>query len=725
MSRARAARRCRTPRRERESLLAMRPPPRRVQSGFLRPKRARLSLLRLGARRFPRASRRRRVALRDERRLGDDAPPRRRRALGGSAAAISLAAFSRAAFAAASFAELFASAEETLDERATIVLPASLFASASIEVTAAVSGRARLFVSFAADSASASRSRSATGGSGRRHPRAAAAAAAAAAEAALSAPVRARRRASRRRSRPPRRARAAARRRRWRRRRAPGRLRGGAPRTPARHPPPRPRGARARELASAGARSERHRPPVLATSSASASSAFVCKTRRSGANVERRRRRRRGLSSRISAFASLEHLRRGGHARGRDPARGRRCGRPRARGPETGLVARGFRRRSASRGCPRGAPRAHVAPSQTKPADSTRHPRACPPPGARALSAPSPPLRAGVPAGRGPRPLGLPSIARVHPRAERWTRGGVDATEETRGQLVQTVERPKVRSPSTTRRFTACVSARPRLILPAAVDRSPRSRGHDCASITSASESDPTASARRDWLIMPRWATGFANWQVVELFSPFFCFFATESPPEALISTESGLRTPSCVAGSRGRPREDRGARLRARAANARWVSTSRTSARCDGRVDASRVFPGSNGRVKIDVRASAIEVRPDVPTRRRARARKPPVSSRLIVPCASSDHVSPSLVSPRPPRRTLWRAPCGRHGHGDSPRPRRRTRRFRKPPRRRRTRTSRCPTRRESRRARSRIPSRSTACRRWCWRAGRARVTR
>ena len=107
-----------------------------------------------------------------------------------SAAAISLAAFSRAAFAAASFAELFASAEETLDERATIVLPASLFASASIEVTAADSGRSRPFVSFAA-SASASRSRSATGGSGRRHPRAAAAAAAAAAEAALSAPVRA------------------------------------------------------------------------------------------------------------------------------------------------------------------------------------------------------------------------------------------------------------------------------------------------------------------------------------------------------------------------------------------------------------------------------------------------------------------------------------------------------------------------------------------------------
>ena len=77
-----------------------------------------------------------------------------------------------------------------------------------------------------------------------------------------------------------------------------------------------------------------------------------------------------------------------------------------------------------------------------------------------------------------------PSIARVHPRAERWTRGGVDATEETRGQLVQTVERPKVRSPSTTRRFTACVSARPRFDSPCG-GRSPRSRGHDCASITS------------------------------------------------------------------------------------------------------------------------------------------------------------------------------------------------------------------------------------------------
>jgi len=33
----------------------------------------------------------------------------------------------------------------------------------------------------------------------------------------------------------------------------------------------------------------------------------------------------------------------------------------------------------------------------------------------------------------------------VHPRAERWTRGGVDATEETRGQLVQTVERRDTR----------------------------------------------------------------------------------------------------------------------------------------------------------------------------------------------------------------------------------------------------------------------------------------
>jgi len=79
------------------------------------------------------------------------------------------------------------------------------------------------------------------------------------------------------------------------------------------------------------------------------------------------------------------------------------------------------------------------------------------------------------------------------------------------------------------------------------------------------------------------------------------------------------LRAP---AGARGRT----AARPRARAANARWVSTSRTSAaRCDGRVDASRAFPGSNGRVKRDVHASAIEVRPDVPTRRRARARNRP----------------------------------------------------------------------------------------------------
>ena len=57
---------------------------RRLESAFLRDRCHRLSLLRLGASQFARPSRRRRVALRDERRLGGDASPLRRvsRALG-------------------------------------------------------------------------------------------------------------------------------------------------------------------------------------------------------------------------------------------------------------------------------------------------------------------------------------------------------------------------------------------------------------------------------------------------------------------------------------------------------------------------------------------------------------------------------------------------------------------------------------------------------------------
>jgi hypothetical protein len=57
---------------------------RRLESAFLRDRCHRLSLLRLGASQFARPSRRRRVTLRDERRLGGDASPLRRvsRALG-------------------------------------------------------------------------------------------------------------------------------------------------------------------------------------------------------------------------------------------------------------------------------------------------------------------------------------------------------------------------------------------------------------------------------------------------------------------------------------------------------------------------------------------------------------------------------------------------------------------------------------------------------------------
>ena len=147
-----------------------------------------------------------------------------------------------------------------------------------------------------------------------------------------------------------------------------------------------------------------------------------------------------------------------------------------------------------------------------------------------------------------------PSIARVHPRAERWTRGGVDATEETRGSSFKPLsDASRVSRRHDVSEITACVSARPRC------DRSPITRPRlrvnnlgqflrirvktqprrvKIFAATVRPSRIGTASARRDWLIMPRWATGFANWQFVELFSPFFCFFATESPPEALISTE-------------------------------------------------------------------------------------------------------------------------------------------------------------------------------------------
>ena len=63
------------------------------------------------------------------------------------------------------------------------------------------------------------------------------------------------------------------------------------------------------------------------------------------------------------------------------------------------------------------------------------------------------------------------SIARVHPRAERWTRGGVDATEETRGSSFKPLsDASRVSRRHDVSEITACVSARPRC------DRSPITR---------------------------------------------------------------------------------------------------------------------------------------------------------------------------------------------------------------------------------------------------------
>jgi hypothetical protein len=91
-------------------------------------------------------------------------------------------------------------------------------------------------------------------------------------------------------------------------------------------------------------------------------------------------------------------------------------------------------------GMPAGAsPRARRAvPEEARRLDGSS-PRAPTPEGARPVR-PEPFRSARASPRDAVRARSGPSIARVHPRAERWARGGVDATEKT-AQLVQTVER--------------------------------------------------------------------------------------------------------------------------------------------------------------------------------------------------------------------------------------------------------------------------------------------
>lgn len=280
-------------------------------------------------------------------------------------------------------------------------------------------------------------------GSRRRHPRATAAAAAAAAEAALSAPVRATSLEAPKSS------------------SARGGPRGGAAaamaaKTRAREVSRR-RAANARSSSAsasrraraldAGARSERHRPPVLATSSASASSASSGKRDVRGRTSPSASASFRGLSSRISAFASLSTCA-AWVMRGDGPGGGvKAAARARSRDGSSG-----FSPAERFAGMPAGgSTRARRAvPDEARRLDASS-PRVPTPGGARPVR-PEPFRSARASPRDAVRARSGPSIARVHPRAERWTRGGVDATEETRGQLVQTVER-RESSQSTTRRF--------------------------------------------------------------------------------------------------------------------------------------------------------------------------------------------------------------------------------------------------------------------------------
>ena len=296
-------------------------------------------------------------------------------------------------------------------------------------------------------------------GSGRRHPRAAAAAAAAAAEAALSAPVRSTSLEAPKSSsaKGPRGGAAAA----------------MAAKTRARDDS-RPKAAanarsssasasrRARAL-DAGARSERHRPPVLATSSASASSASSGKRDVRGRTSPSASFR--GLSSRISAFASLSTCA-ARVMRGDGPGGGSAVARARSRDGRSGVPpAERFA------GMPAGAsPRARRAvPEEARRLDGSS-PRAPTPEGARPVR-PEPFRSARASPRDAVRARSGPSIARVHPRAERWTRGGVDATEETRGSSFKPLsDASRVSRRHDVSEITACVSARPRC------DRSPITR---------------------------------------------------------------------------------------------------------------------------------------------------------------------------------------------------------------------------------------------------------
>ena len=277
-------------------------------------------------------------------------------------------------------------------------------------------------------------------GSRRRHPRATAAAAAAAAEAALSAPVRSTSLEAPKSSsaKGPRGGAAAAMAAKTRAREVSRRRAANARSSSA------SASRRARAL-DAGARSERHRPPVLATSSASASSASSGKRDVRGRTSPSASFR--GLSSRISAFASLSTCA-AWVMRGDGPGGGAEAA-ARARSRDG---SSGFSPAERFAGMPAGgSTRARRAvPDEARRLDASS-PRVPTPGGARPVR-PEPFRSARASPRDAVRARSGPSIARVHPRAERWTRGGVDATEETRGQLVQTVER-RESSQSTTRRF--------------------------------------------------------------------------------------------------------------------------------------------------------------------------------------------------------------------------------------------------------------------------------
>ena len=141
---------------------------------------------------------------------------------------------------------------------------------------------------------------------------------------------------------------------------------------------------------------------------------------------------------------------------------------------------------------------------------------------------------------------------------------------------------------------------------------------------------------------------------------PLFLLFRNGKPARR----QSDGARPARVAGSRGRPWEDSGApaRRRERAMGidiADERGPMRRPRRREARVPRTERTRQTGCSRERDGGASG---RPDTAARTRS---KPPVSSRLIVSCASSDHLSPSLPS-LARHAGLRRAPRGRHGYGD-----------------------------------------------------------